>query len=398
VKELIEAIRGNPYHEPAGISIGGHFAHAPGLLDAEQKEWGKSLGTHEVGLILTPSGVQLTRVEGESHSVAFIGPARGFLRGNVVSHNHWAIPCSFSDEDLRFAAKNGLDEMRIVTENSIFSIKPPLGEFGQGQWPGVLSVNDWLMGQGQSIYEKVAKEWDKGGMSADEMDYKFSHLRSLAFAKKFGCTYTETPRRTTESEIINLLEGGKGSGNFGHRGRPNLVGGSAQGVKTALGTNGMLAAEIAEWGDGVPKNETGFILDTDGKVLFRQGGNEISVTWNKEQVRAARGKILTHNHPKGYDTSFSEGDWRCMSIMSLAEIRAVTGKYVFSLKPRILHGAPYYDSTMYEVLDKADNKMYRKLKGIRRSGISDLSEVEFYHDRNVEAAEELGYIYTRTER
>ncbi len=69
------------------------------------------------------------------------------------------------------------------------------------------------------------------------------------------------------------------------------------------------------------KFETAIAFDSRGGIVFRQKGNENSVKFSKKQVAKMKGRVVTHNHPKG--SSFSPADMKLALKGELKEIRAI---------------------------------------------------------------------------
>lgn len=88
--------------------------------------------------------------------------------------------------------------------------------------------------------------------------------------------------------------------------------------------------------------ETGICIDKHGNILIDKRGEKRSVSFTKEEGAKMKNCIFTHNHPGGwkYDNknvmhignSFSVQDVTFAVYWDLAEIRAVTPTYTFSLK------------------------------------------------------------------
>ena len=87
--------------------------------------------------------------------------------------------------------------------------------------------------------------------------------------------------------------------------------------------------------------EVATIMDKDGNVRFTKKGSESQVKFGYVEILKMRDGILTHNHPnagatnkwwKAIGSPFSEADIKTAVRANLAEIRAVTPTYTFSLK------------------------------------------------------------------
>lgn len=89
-------------------------------------------------------------------------------------------------------------------------------------------------------------------------------------------------------------------------------------------------------------HETAVVIDKDGNILIDKRGAKYSVSFTKQEVEQMKDAILTHNHPRGWafkenqigriGNSFSYPDIELAIVQDLAEIRAVTPLYTFSLK------------------------------------------------------------------
>lgn len=90
------------------------------------------------------------------------------------------------------------------------------------------------------------------------------------------------------------------------------------------------------------KYETGVCIDSNGKVLVDKRGTERHVKFTKNELSKFKNCIFTHNHPGGWNykkdslmhigNSFSLNDIQIAVYYDLAEIRAVTPTYTFSMK------------------------------------------------------------------
>lgn len=88
--------------------------------------------------------------------------------------------------------------------------------------------------------------------------------------------------------------------------------------------------------------ETGVVIDKKGNILVDKRGKKHSVSFTKEEIASMKDAVFTHNHPGGWayqenrigrvGTSFSSDDIAFAIYADVAEIRAVTPHYTFSLK------------------------------------------------------------------
>lgn len=130
--------------------------------------------------------------------------------------------------------------------------------------------------------------------------------------------------------LIVILNGGKGSGNFGHAGRPGKVGGSQpQKRKEKKRRYDMNLDELEKDIVSLDYEYSG-IYAQDGERIFHKSGNKNSVMYTRSEIDRMFGKILTHNHPGGW--AFSQEDLDFQEQARLFEIRAVTDTYTYSIK------------------------------------------------------------------
>lgn len=127
-----------------------------------------------------------------------------------------------------------------------------------------------------------------------------------------------------------IRNGGPGSGNHGHAGRPGAVGGSSSSSES----------KQIEKLKSVEKNirnndyETFVAVSPSGKVLLNKKGTKSEVLISKQEIEdmsRANNVIFTHNHPSS--TSFSLNDMHMGMSINAKEIRIVSKKYTYSLKP-----------------------------------------------------------------
>ena len=97
----------------------------------------------------------------------------------------------------------------------------------------------------------------------------------------------------------------------------------------------------------VRRRETAFAIDSIGTVILEKTSDtdfEIALTDEEvERLRNAEGVVFTHNHPRSWEYptddprhagfSFSPHDILLACRAELAEIRAVSPRYHFSMKP-----------------------------------------------------------------
>ena len=117
--------------------------------------------------------------------------------------------------------------------------------------------------------------------------------------------------------------------------------------------------------------ETGVLVDKKGKILIDKRGESFEVGFTKDETLLMKDCVLTHNHPRGWGfpenslgrvgNSFSIEDLTLAVAYDLAEIRAVTPNYTFSMKkPDKGWGVDW--KTMKREYDKLEKKLLKENK------------------------------------
>ena len=135
-------------------------------------------------------------------------------------------------------------------------------------------------------------------------------------------------------------DGGKGSGNFNHKGRPGKIGGSGGGGNSSEGGEKSSEEHSTEKTSKISKkvypNERNFkdskieksvLYDDDGSVLLEKTGSERQVRFSRQELEKFRGKVFTHAHPQ--DVTLSPADLMRMQEYEIKQVRAVTSKGVY---------------------------------------------------------------------
>ena len=108
------------------------------------------------------------------------------------------------------------------------------------------------------------------------------------------------------------------------------------------------------------KIESAGIYDLNGNLILKKKGNKNSVSFDLREQFLMRDKVLTHNHP--VELGFSNEDIELAFFNKLSEIRAVTGKYTYSLSPTSIPS----EDTIKEMM-----KEYRKTSKLVRVKLTD---------------------------
>ncbi len=139
---------------------------------------------------------------------------------------------------------------------------------------------------------------------------------------------------------VNAKDGGEGSGNFNHEGRPGKIGGSGGGGNSSEGGEKSSEEHSTEKTSKISKkvypNERNFkdskieksvLYDDDGSVLLEKTGSERQVRFSRQELEKFRGKVFTHSHPQ--DVTLSPADLMRMQEYEIKQVRAVTSKGVY---------------------------------------------------------------------
>ena len=133
-----------------------------------------------------------------------------------------------------------------------------------------------------------------------------------------------------------MQDGGEGSGNFNHEGRPGKVGGSGEGGGSSSKSESKEKSYTGKISRKVYPNERAFknnrvekaaVYDDDGSVIFEKTGSERQVRISRQDLVKFKGKVFTHSHPQ--DVTLSPADLMRMQEYEIKQVRAVTSKGVY---------------------------------------------------------------------
>lgn len=156
--------------------------------------------------------------------------------------------------------------------------------------------------------------------------------------------------------------------------------------------------------------ESAYGVMPDGRVVVDKDGERYSVRFSDDEIKAMRGAIFTHNHPRGWDVpennperqgnSFSPEDIDVACSAQLAEIRAVTPKWRYSMKPP--EGGwneDYWKTIVKPEYDAAESVVYKAFGQAIQAGTMSIDEARanHYHSIWTRVSERLGLVYTREE-
>ncbi len=102
---------------------------------------------------------------------------------------------------------------------------------------------------------------------------------------------------------------------------------------------------IREQEDAIRKQrfESAFAWDAAGVLVLAKDGKQYKISFSDDELARMTGAVFTHNHPRGlefskadprsFGNSFSMADLHLACTARLSELRVVTPRLRFSLKP-----------------------------------------------------------------
>lgn len=132
---------------------------------------------------------------------------------------------------------------------------------------------------------------------------------------------------------VMAMDGGPGSGNFGHGGRPGQVGGSGKGGTRKIGEINPddMDAAIQYFGDQIRNREV------ENTVVIDQEGNVYHAVGNVDGVGIdgvdLNGAVITHNHPEANGIlSFGEDDFYFLrEHQDIKELQCANKEYTYQI-------------------------------------------------------------------
>ena len=156
------------------------------------------------------------------------------------------------------------------------------------------------------------------------------------------------------------------------------------------------------------KFETAVGYDKDGNIVLDKRGQAYSVSFTKEECRSMKNAIFTHNHPRGWaadekrwahiGNSFSIDDIAFAVFNDLAEIRAVTPLYTFSMKRPEGGWGTFKDVKSFRTaMNRQSNKLQRELSEAIGKGYvtPEKASIIHYHLLWKRVAEKQGWNYAK---
>lgn len=156
--------------------------------------------------------------------------------------------------------------------------------------------------------------------------------------------------------------------------------------------------------------ETAVAWNTEGQEVLTKSGDERRILFTDEEIVLLRGTIFTHNHPGGlafaeddprsFGNSFSMADIRLGCDTALTEMRTVTPKLRFSLKPSSAGwDGEYWQQVLEPIYFKHKSSVTRELLTAIRDGriLEAVAEALHFHEICLRTAAEAGLDYQREE-
>lgn len=156
--------------------------------------------------------------------------------------------------------------------------------------------------------------------------------------------------------------------------------------------------------------ESVFFWDAQGTLLLTRTGSAEQVSFTRQELQAIKPVIATHNHPSGTrylpsdpryaSHSFSLNDVKVACLTSLREIRVVSPKYRYSLRPSVTGwDEGYFDATLRPYFEQVRIAVRREFiaQVQARKVLASVAGIELLHTVWSRLARQLGLQYTRYE-
>lgn len=146
----------------------------------------------------------------------------------------------------------------------------------------------------------------QGFMTSD--DGLEAELRRLMHLPPKTATKSKAPPKVELHDTLQL--GGDGSGNFGHEGRPGLVGGSGEGgASVATSPRKMFYVRVDEFAaeHRGKENERMIAVDAEGSWIKAKMGDRTGIAFDPAELREmSRAEAIIHTHPVDLPHSASD--------------------------------------------------------------------------------------------
>ncbi len=152
----------------------------------------------ETGIVFDKDGNELFRVAGDETSVKFVRSERERMKDAILTHNHPPPENGLSLMDVQAMVATDLAEIRAVTEDNVYSLKPN-PEWGTDDSPGKSVIQAHLTIESKATfkkhYQRLTKELVNSSTNSEELERRLMHDVVSELAPKFGMEYTRTPRK-----------------------------------------------------------------------------------------------------------------------------------------------------------------------------------------------------------
>lgn len=147
---------------------------------------------YERAYVFDKQGNILFTKDGSRNEVSFTGDELALIRGRdaVFTHNHPTYGGSFSLEDVYFAMKNDLAEMRAVGKKYVHSMKRP----AEG-WPAVKELIDEYDRANKEVQAEFWKKIYAGQMTPEEAEREHWHEVWTRVARRLNLLYKREVRK-----------------------------------------------------------------------------------------------------------------------------------------------------------------------------------------------------------
>jgi hypothetical protein len=158
------------------------------------------------------------------------------------------------------------------------------------------------------------------------------------------------------------------------------------------------------------EREWAFAWNSEGHLILEKEGERNKIEFDDEEVALINRATLTHNHPSGllfaendprsFGHSFSEDDIRLACLAELVEVRAVTPKLRFSMKPpHCGWNLVFWETRARPSFIKCHQRIWQQLDEAFISGAITPAEasIRVLHETWGQVANEVSLIYTQEE-
>ncbi len=156
--------------------------------------------------------------------------------------------------------------------------------------------------------------------------------------------------------------------------------------------------------------ETIFFWDEQGNIVLSRTGSADQVSFTRAELTAIQAVISTHNHPSGTkysprdprygSNSFSLSDVKAACITRLQELRVVSPKYRYSLKPPASGwDTNYFETILQPEFDVLFSQVRREFitQVQARKVMPQVAGINLLHEVWTRLAARLGLQYVRYE-